>query len=156
MSLSFSLSRSISLECDCSTLSRTGPNTSISKKYIVAPYEADPQLAYLESHSLVDGIITEDSDLLIFGCRNVLFKLDSEGNCVHVSKANLTRCREFNFSGWGEREFRWMAIFSGCDYLNRIAGVGLKKAYALVRKWGSVEKVCLPSLSSSLVSFSLF
>lgn len=39
--------------------------------YIVAPYEADAQLAYLEKEGIVDGIITEDSDLLVFGCRNV-------------------------------------------------------------------------------------
>ena len=44
--------------------------------YVVAPYEADAQLAYLERIGLVDGIITEDSDLLVFGCKNVLFKFD--------------------------------------------------------------------------------
>lgn len=39
--------------------------------YVVAPYEADAQLCYLEREGYVDGIITEDSDLLVFGCRNV-------------------------------------------------------------------------------------
>jgi exonuclease-1 len=39
--------------------------------YVVAPYEADAQLAYLEKEGIVDGIITEDSDLLVFGCKNV-------------------------------------------------------------------------------------
>lgn len=34
-------------------------------KYIVAPYEADPQMVYLEKIGLVDGILSEDSDLLI-------------------------------------------------------------------------------------------
>lgn len=41
-------------------------------EYIVAPYEADAQLAYLEKIQLVDGVITEDSDLLVFGCKYVL------------------------------------------------------------------------------------
>ncbi len=40
-------------------------------EYVVAPYEADAQLAYLEREGIVDGIITEDSDLLVFGCRQV-------------------------------------------------------------------------------------
>lgn len=39
--------------------------------YIVAPYEADAQMAFMEKEGLVDGIITEDSDMLVFGCRNV-------------------------------------------------------------------------------------
>lgn len=40
-------------------------------EYVVAPYEADAQLAYLEMKGIVDGIVTEDSDLLVFGCKRV-------------------------------------------------------------------------------------
>lgn len=40
-------------------------------EYVVAPYEADAQLCFLEREGYVDGIITEDSDLLVFGCRQV-------------------------------------------------------------------------------------
>ncbi len=40
-------------------------------EYIVAPYEADAQLYFLEREGYVDGIITEDSDLLVFGCKHV-------------------------------------------------------------------------------------
>src|ERR1700755_1624090 len=32
-------------------------------KYVVAPYEADSQLAYLERKGIIDGILSEDSDL---------------------------------------------------------------------------------------------
>ncbi len=38
---------------------------------IVAPYEADAQLAYLQKEGIVDLVITEDSDLLVFGCKQV-------------------------------------------------------------------------------------
>lgn len=44
---------------------------SAGVEYIVAPYEADSQLAYLSKEGIVDLIITEDSDLLVFGCRKV-------------------------------------------------------------------------------------
>ena len=47
---------------------------------IVAPYEADAQLAYLEKEGIVDVVVTEDSDLLVFGCKRVLFKMDDAGN----------------------------------------------------------------------------
>lgn len=39
--------------------------------YIVAPYEADAQITYLVKQGLADFAITEDSDLLAFGCPKV-------------------------------------------------------------------------------------
>lgn len=42
---------------------------------IVAPYEADAQLAYLNMTNMVDFIISEDSDLLAFGCKKVILYL---------------------------------------------------------------------------------
>ncbi|GAA5999053.1 hypothetical protein JCM5350_002066 [Sporobolomyces pararoseus] len=110
-------------------------------QYVVAPYEADPQLAYLEKKGLVDGIITEDSDLLVFGCKNVLFKLDGEGNCSAVSRQDFSKCGEYNFGDWSDAQFRQMAILSGCDYLKNIPGLGLKTAYRLMRKYKTAEKV---------------
>lgn len=38
---------------------------------IVAPYEADAQLAYLNVTGIADVVITEDSDLTLFGCKKV-------------------------------------------------------------------------------------
>ncbi|GAA6007840.1 hypothetical protein JCM10207_004895 [Rhodosporidiobolus poonsookiae] len=110
-------------------------------QYVVAPYEADPQLCYLEKAGIVDAIVTEDSDLLVFGCRNVLFKLDGEGNCVSISRDDFSQCREYNLTGWSDAEFRHMAILSGCDYLDSIVGLGLKTAYRLMRKYKTAEKV---------------
>ena len=52
---------------------------------IIAPYEADAQLAFLVKSGIVDMIITEDSDLTLFGCDKVLFKLEHQsGNGVLV------------------------------------------------------------------------
>ena len=42
---------------------------------IVAPYEADAQLAYLSKEGIVDLVITEDSDLLVFGCAKVRLRV---------------------------------------------------------------------------------
>lgn len=84
----------------------------------------------------------------MFGCRNVLFKLDGDGNCSAVSRDDFTKCREYNFSDWSDVEFRQMAILSGCDYLESIQGLGLKTAYRLMRKYKTAEKVGLSENSS--------
>ena len=44
----------------------------------MAPYEADAQLAYLNKIGVAQIIITEDSDLLLFGCEKVNMLLTIE------------------------------------------------------------------------------
>lgn len=78
--------------------------------YVVAPYEADAQMAFLEHSGVVDGIITEDSDLLVFGCKKVIFKLDSDGNCVCIRRENFARVVDIPLHSWSDREFREMAV----------------------------------------------
>ncbi|KAG8902008.1 Rad2 nuclease [Tulasnella sp. 403] len=109
--------------------------------YVVAPYEADAQMAFLEQQGIVTGIITEDSDLLVFGCKNVIFKLDSGGDCVVISRKRFGEVRDTPLTGWGDKEFREMAILSGCDYLPSISGMGIKTSYKLLRKWNTVPRV---------------
>jgi exonuclease-1 len=42
-----------------------------SVKYVVAPYEADAQLSYLSREGIISAVITEDSDTLPYGCKDV-------------------------------------------------------------------------------------
>ncbi|KAM3070027.1 Rad2 nuclease [Clarireedia jacksonii] len=113
----------------------------VGVQYIVAPYEADAQMVYLERQGIIDGILSEDSDLLVFGAKCLLTKLDQYGNCIEINKADFCACKDVNLTGWSDTEFRTMAILSGCDYLASINNMGLKTAYRLVRKYKTVEKV---------------
>ncbi|GLD72601.1 exonuclease 1, partial [Lates japonicus] len=99
---------------------------------IVAPYEADAQLAYLTKSGLAQAVITEDSDLLAFGCKKVILKMDKQGNGLEIDQSNLGRCRSLG-NVFTEEKFRYMCILSGCDYLASLHGIGLGKACKLLR-----------------------
>ena len=40
-------------------------------EFMVAPYEVDAQMAYLAINGDVHAVISEDSDLLVYGCPRV-------------------------------------------------------------------------------------
>ena len=79
--------------------------TEIHVQFLVAPYEADAQMAYLALSNLADVVITEDSDLLAYGCPEVLFKLDKTGECDHVRLADLPQNRTLSFRGFTHDNF---------------------------------------------------
>ena len=99
--------------------------------YVVAPYEADAELGFLYRNNYVDFVITEDSDSLVFGSRCVLFKLDG-GVGEEIDMNRLSECTSLDFCGWTHDMFTYMCILCGCDYLKRLRGVGIIKAYNAV------------------------
>ncbi|KAJ2659604.1 Rad2 nuclease [Coemansia sp. RSA 1200] len=98
-------------------------------RYVVAPYEADAQLAYLEAQGLISAAISEDSDLIVFGCRKIIFKLDQYGQATLFDRARIGKAKAVNIDGWDNRRIRQMCILSGCDYAASVPRVGLKTAY---------------------------
>lgn len=69
-------------------------------EFIVAPYEADSQLAYLNIIGYIDFIITEDSDLVVFGARDVFYKMDTDFYGEVYLKQNLKNIEEMDIRRW--------------------------------------------------------
>ncbi|XP_014235305.1 exonuclease 1 [Trichogramma pretiosum] len=101
---------------------------------IVAPYEADAQLAYLNISGIADVIITEDSDLTLFGCKKIFFKMDLYGHGVLVEQERLHLAMGLTPPNFSIDKFRYMCILSGCDYLASLPGIGLNKACKFIVK----------------------
>ena len=102
---------------------------------VVAPYEADAQMAYLVRHGFVDGVVTEDSDLVPHRCASVFFKMDNDGMGQEIRYADVVANRDLSFAGFTPDQFLEMCVMSGCDYLPSLPGVGIKKAHALMRRF---------------------
>ncbi|KAM3361947.1 exonuclease 1 isoform X1 [Capsicum galapagoense] len=109
--------------------------------YVVAPYEADAQMTFLAISEQVDAVITEDSDLIAFGCPRIIYKMDKFGQGLEFRYSKLDQNKELNLTGFTRQMLLEMCILSGCDYLQSLPGMGLKKAHALIKKFRSYDKV---------------
>ncbi|KAH9797549.1 exonuclease 1 [Citrus sinensis] len=108
--------------------------------YIVAPYEADAQMTFLAVSKQVEAVITEDSDLIPFGCSRIIFKMDKFGQGVEFQCSMLQKNKDLSFGGFTKQMLLEMCILSGCDYLQSLPGMGLKRAHALISKFKSYDK----------------
>ncbi len=88
--------------------------------YVQAPYEADSQCGFLCEHGLVDGVVSEDSDMLLFGCK-VLYRrmFGREDGQVYSLKRIAERL------GLTKRELIQLGMMLGCDYTDGVHGVGI-------------------------------
>lgn len=117
--------------------------------FIVAPYEADAQLAYLSRANIIDAVLTEDSDLLAFGAKCVLFKTDFKSLTVDELKLDDIPKNCAKFKGWSHCRFVAACILAGCDYLPNLPGVGLATAISMLYKHDSIQET-IAQLTSRL------
>ncbi|KAK2661838.1 hypothetical protein Ddye_000412 [Dipteronia dyeriana] len=96
--------------------------------YIIAPMEAEAQCASMELANLVDGVVTDDSDVFLFGARSVYKNIFDERKYVETyfmqdieKELGLTR----------EKLIR-MALLLGSDYTEGISGIGIVNAIEVV------------------------
>ncbi|KAG5179620.1 PIN domain-like protein, partial [Tribonema minus] len=117
-------------------------------KFVVAPYEADAQLAFMSQQGLIDAIITEDSDCLPFCCKRMLFKLENDGSAQEIRARDLSSNENPSLAGWTYSMFLDMCLLAGCDYLPRVHGLGIGTAHKLVARHRS-HKPMLAALRAS-------
>jgi exonuclease-1 len=106
---------------------------------ITSMYEADAQLAYLDKIGLADYIISEDSDLILFGCKKIIFKLSLTGNCLIFDANRLHLSLGVPEDKFSFEKFRRIAILSGCDYIDSLPGIGLAKAAKFMTMTAEVD-----------------
>lgn len=110
-------------------------------EYIVAPYEADAQLAWLSINDKVDLVVTEDSDLIVYGALRIFYKMSKEGAGELCESKNLLMLENPNMRNFSPAMFTWVCVLSGCDFFDGIKGLGMRKAHEMVRRCRSLDRV---------------
>ncbi|KAI4320456.1 hypothetical protein MLD38_033934 [Melastoma candidum] len=96
--------------------------------YLVAPMEAEAQCAFMELENLVDGVVTDDSDVLLFGAKSVYKNIFDDRKYVEMylfkdieKELGLTREKLIS-----------MALLLGSDYTEGVSGIGIVNAIEIV------------------------
>ena len=97
--------------------------------YIDAPGEADAELAYLVKNNLVDYIVSEDMDLLTFGCTKLIRGLGNKKNMVVIDLKTILTDINLTY-----KQFVDLCILLGSDYTNTLSGIGMTRAFDLIKK----------------------
>ena len=101
-----------------------------SVEILVAPYEADAQLADLARRGDVDAVVTRDGDMLAYLVPRVLFNLSADGRVDELVLENVFAATVDGLSGpvdlssWPDSYRRmWvlMCCLAGCDYVEKLA-----------------------------------
>jgi flap endonuclease-1 len=109
--------------------------------HITAPEEADAMCAYLAKKGFVDGVCSEDMDVLTFGAP-VLYR-----NLINYSKKKKPEIAEINLKKvltgmeLTYDQFVGLCILLGCDYCPTIKGIGDVTALKMIKHHGSLENV---------------
>ncbi len=89
--------------------------------WVESPSEAEAQCAALENLGLVDGIVTEDSDIFVFGGKKVYKNFFDEQKYV---EAYYAKDAEKDLA-LGKNEMVALAMLLGSDYTDGVKGVGI-------------------------------
>lgn len=103
---------------------------------IESAHEADSECAFLQKNKLVDYIASDDLDILTFGGNRLIRFIGNEKKMVLIDKDILLS--EMNIT---HQQFVDFCIMLGCDYCPKINKIGMKKAYELILKYGSIENI---------------
>ncbi|KAH8203274.1 hypothetical protein TruAng_002572 [Truncatella angustata] len=121
-----------------------GVATSMAKRLIRlfgfqvhdAPGEAEAECALLQLNGIVDAVLSEDVDTIMFGCTKTMRNWSAEGKGktpTHISMYDTAELRQGD-SGLDREGMVLVALMSGGDYLPEgIPGAGVKLACEAAR-----------------------
>jgi len=106
--------------------------------WIQASGEAEAQCAYMARKGIVYGTATEDMDALTFGTPRLIRHLTmSEARKMPILEFDLNKVLiELKVT---MDQFIDICILCGCDYSASIRGIGPKKAFEYITKYGNIE-----------------
>lgn len=104
--------------------------------YLVSPMEAEAQCATLEAMKLVDGTVTDDSDVFLFGASRIYKNMFNQQRFVECYLAQDVE-REMLLT---RKKLIQLAFLLGSDYTEGIPGVGPVAAMEILSEFSEIKE----------------
>lgn len=100
-------------------------------------YEADIICAHLVRNNIVDYCISNDMDMLAFGCNKVVRNLSFTTDLIDIyNLPNILKNLNINY-----KQFIDMCIMMGCDYTSKLYNIKSNIAYQLIKEYHTIENI---------------
>jgi flap endonuclease-1 len=105
--------------------------------YVTSISEAEGTCSYLNKIGIVDFVLSEDTDVLVHGCKHSISKINiGEETVNYIILQNLLE--EIDMS---RKTFVDFCILLGCDFNKSIKGIGPERSFKLIKKYRSIEDI---------------
>lgn len=105
--------------------------------YYDSETEAETLCSYLCCHQVVDAVLSDDTDVLVYGTPLFLTKFNMKSDfCTELNFMDLLNQLQLT-----KEQFIDLCILSGTDYNDNIPNIGNEKAYKLIQKYKSIEGI---------------
>lgn len=113
---------------------------------ITAPMEAETLCGILCKKGIVDAVMTDDTDIFIYGCPITLRKLDFKTETFdQIKYSDVLETMHFTSS-----QFLDFCIMCGVDYNKNISGISTKKSYDYITKYKNIDNI--PNLDTTILN----
>lgn len=118
--------------------------------YINSIEEADSQCAKLARDGIVDAVISDDMDILLFGAKYLIknFTIDKKKEMQIIDLNKVLKLLKIKMNQLIE-----LGILLGSDYLETITGIGAIKSYKMILMYGSISKIIKNNIISKKYNY---
>lgn len=105
--------------------------------YYTAVGEAETTCALLCRNKVVEGALSEDTDLLAYGCPQFVHNINTRDHTITV----IDMEKLLDLMDWTQDTFTDFCIMCGTDYNSNIPKIGPVKSYQLLQKFSSIDDI---------------
>lgn len=114
--------------------------------YYYGVSEAEATCAHLCLNGQVDAVMTEDTDILAYGCPFNLHKINVHTNTIMlIEMKKLLTMLDMSYP-----QFRDFCIMCGTDYNSNIPKIGAERAFKFLKEYKSIENLSVVTDTSIL------